>query len=514
MKSRILSLAAIAGMLAATGCSGGGAGTAASGLTPVPPPTTGGTTTTRSASGINATFLVPVPGRSASSAGRDAQYLSPGTNGITVLLGNGAVYVPGNTGTSATASLAQTLPAASNGSQALNYTTPSNNTAPVVGQTLTIKDSAGANTSPACTITAVNLFNPGGVSTVTCTFGAATPVQYVPGNQITFVPTATNAGQQFLIGTQAQSLALAQSASNVPFPATYTGAAGAKYSYSFVPSIVAGYYVFSLNITGLVAGGTYVLGVVTNDFATNKVLSEGSTVATVLPALGGSNTVAATLLPVVFGLSAPPAALVYPPSNGSGGPSPAAALGTYETTLFATDFLGYVIPGNAGLPDNAASAVIAQSNAAAAGNLTFRTYATPGNQVALPLTAPPTGAATGITVAAATATFAANAIIGGYFNDIQSSTNTGTPILNLGPNATIGTPTTYASQNIAGNPLNIICGVATAGVAYKATITSAVPAVATVVGYAVTAGGNYPPTTTTVTLGTLDCTPGLGAVIN
>src|ERR1700694_3530329 len=93
MKSRILSLAAIAGMLVATGCSGGGAGTASSGLTPTTKTPVGGTTTA-SSNGANFSFSFLVPAQTllgTKSVGRKTAYVSPGSSGIQVLLSDGII---------------------------------------------------------------------------------------------------------------------------------------------------------------------------------------------------------------------------------------------------------------------------------------------------------------------------------------------------------------------------------------------------------------------------------------
>ena len=98
VNSRFLTVAAIAGMLVATGCSGGGIKSSSSGLTPTTPATGGSGSSTTSANGasFSLSFLVPVAAGSAnsSSSSRSAQYVSPASTGLQILTSIDGVTTP------------------------------------------------------------------------------------------------------------------------------------------------------------------------------------------------------------------------------------------------------------------------------------------------------------------------------------------------------------------------------------------------------------------------------------
>ena len=164
MTSRILSLAAVIGLLGAAGCSGGGTGaTSTNGILPkTPVPTTGKSGN----SSVQATFLIPESAlqRSTSSAGRSAQYLSPGTGGIDILLGNGQPFTAGagasgNAQSSAVATDNATYPAPPGGTgiaTTVSILTGSyqGGVPAIVGQTLRLVDqTAGGVTFVSATFT-------------------------------------------------------------------------------------------------------------------------------------------------------------------------------------------------------------------------------------------------------------------------------------------------------------------------------------------------------------------------
>ena len=158
MTSRILSLAAVIGLLGAAGCSGGGTGaTSTNGILPKPPVSTTGKSGNSS---VQATFLIPESAlqRSTSSAGRSAQYLSPGTGGIDILLGNGQPFTAGagaagNAQSSAAAADNATYPYPVGGTgvaTTVSILTGSyqGGVTPIIGQTLRLVDQ---NTTPGTT---------------------------------------------------------------------------------------------------------------------------------------------------------------------------------------------------------------------------------------------------------------------------------------------------------------------------------------------------------------------------
>lgn len=527
MTSRILSLAAVIGLLGAAGCSGGGTGTAANGLAPKAPVTTG---STKGTSSLTASFLIPISGvqASAMSAGRKASYLSPGTNGITVLMGNGTLVV-GSTGLSGTAQLTGSVNETGAAAQSANvsFLSASNSTTPVVGQTLTIQHLNNAGNTPSGTSSAVltitAILSPTIVQgTFVADAGAAAnaagggqPAGYnfLAGDLITFTATgASSNGQQFIIGNQNTAAPLTPTpVVNATIPASvYPATATSTYSYNFAPSTVAGYYVFNLTLTGLLPSSALTLGVVTNDTNHNNfVLSEAQQTYTTATSGDTAAYTAFTLKPVINGAFVPAPTFVKPVQLGNPAANPVAVLGTYETTVFAVDELGYIIPNinaeAAGIDNEAAANPMVTVAATTATDLLFRNYTVPGTATGPSLTIAPTTGATAADAVAGQVTFGKTAsdyvnVTGFYY----------TNLLNSAPNS----PTLGGAANPAGTPVNIVCNANKAAVAWGVTIQSAAPA-ASVVGYVLTPGTNYPSNTAfTTALPALNCSPGIGAVIN
>ena len=580
MKSRILSLAAIAGMLVATGCSGGGAGVTGA-TSPVAPPTGG--TPAKGTSSVSASFLIPEAAitKATASNGRTAKYLSPGTGGIDILLGNGTLFstaqgVSGNAQTSGNTTDNAVYPSPAGGVGAANVVSIltgsyQNGTVPVAGQTLRLIDqsSTPGTTFVSATFTVTNVqagntilngtFNSvggnTGYSTPSNTYNATAgvpntpPVGFTAGAVHTFnagslafftqIGASAN-GQQFLVGSQAQPAAftyaaLAPGSVNGVVPASVTQGTAGTFSYSFAPSSQHGYYVFTFTATGLVAATAYTLGVVTFDYNNKYVLSQNQAIITT-PAGGGPSNGAFTLRPVVANIYVPTPTPVFPNPDGSTLPAPSAATNTLETTVFATDEMGYVIENQSTsatgpTPDNlpiaggaAGQGSLFKIAATTAANLTFLKFGatgqTHGGPVALKsVTQSPTGVAGPVVV-----------VVPGVFSiGNNNAAASDVPALNFaGSFFSIGTPTapfTVASGGVstAGNPLNVICNTSGAAVAWGATLTSAAPgtptnanaASNTVVGYAITPGTNYPANgATLLALPAVNCTPGIGGIIN
>ena len=537
MKSRILSLAAIAGMLVATGCSGGGAGVTGVNA-PVAPPTGG--TPAKGTSSISASFLIPVSASQAAamSSGRQAKYLSPGTNGISVLMGNGLAVV-GAAGLSGTAQMTgQTDEDGAGGAtRNVSFLSASNSTTPVVGQTLTITHTSaaiGANVaapgqrSAVFTISAIlsptivqGTFAPGTGAAATQAnppIALATAItSYTAGDLITFVAAgASTNGQQFIVGNQNTGAGLTPAAVvNAPIPSTvFPATAASTYSYNFVPSTVAGYYVFNLTINNLVAGSAMTLGVVTTDLNNkNFVLSEAQQ-AYVVPTSGLTGQVTPfTLKPVVNGVFVPAPSVIIPPQLGNtAAAASSAVVGTLETTVFAVDELGYIIPTVNGaavgsIPDNIPATAMITIAATTPANLVFNRYAAAvTTSSATPLTfVPKAPQAIAVSLAANQFTLGNGAtdfanVTGSFYTAIGSGSAPGT--------------LAFGGTNVAGTPLNVVCNANVASVAWAATIQSAAP-VGSVTGYVLTPGTNYPSNTAfTQALPAINCSPGVGGVIN
>jgi len=576
MTSRILSLAAVIGLLGAAGCSGGGTGaTSTNGILPKTPVLTTGKSGNSS---VQATFLIPESAlqRSTSSAGRSAQYLSPGTGGLDILLGNGQPFTvgagaAGNAQSSAAATDNATYPYPPGGTgvaTTVSILTGSyqGGVTPIIGQTLRLVDQnttagttyvsatftvssvaanntilGGSFSSTGATATtnggysvgtpaynsSANLNTPTGAPNIAPAGSTAAPVGrgFPSGSLAFFTQTSSNsAGQQFLVGTQAQPGALTPAAlapnivsGTIPAGLSGTGATG-TYTYQFAPSGFPGYYVFTFTASGLAAGTAYTLGVVTLDYTKNFVLSEAQQVIST-PALGGQAVAAFTLKPVVNGVYAPAPTIVQPPVNFAL-TAPALALnaglgGTYETTIFATDEMGFSIPtiGTSLAANAPAAGTMITIAPVAAAAVIYKVYTAPANAAGPSLTQAPT-AATGGAIAATLAPGILKigptasdyvSIFGTFFNATSSTANAG-PILG-------------AAGSPIGNPVNMLCQVATTGVTQKATIAStAIPNNAVggtdVVGFVFTPGTNTPAASTVVALPTIDCTPGIGAIIN
>ena len=532
MTSRILSLVAVVGLLGAAGCSGGGTGTAANGIAPVAPPTIG---STKGTSSISASFLIPVSASqtAAMSSGRKAQYLSPGTNGISVLMGNGSLAVGAN-GLSGTAQLTGSVNETGVAGQSVNvsFLSASNSTSPVVGQTLTIQHLNASGNTPANTVSATLTVTAVLASTIiTGTFAASAgatanaaggnPAQpagynFLAGDLITFVATgASTNGQQFIVGNQNTGAGLTPTpVVNAPIPASvFPATAASTYSYNFVPSTVAGYYVFNLTINNLVAGSAMALGVVTTDLNNkNFVLSEAQQ-AYVVPTSGLTGQVTPfTLKPVVNGVFVPAPSVIIPPQLGNPAAASSAVVGTLETTVFAVDELGYIIPTVNGaapgsIPDNIPAAAMITIAATTPANLVFNRYAgATTSSSATPLTFVPKAPQ------AIAASLAANQFtLGNGATDFANVT--GSFYSSIGSGSAPGT-LAFGGTNVAGTPLNVVCNANVASVAWAATIQSAAP-VGSVTGYVLTPGTNYPSNTAfTQVLPAINCSPGVGGVIN
>lgn len=539
MKSRFLSLAAVAALLAATGCSGGGAGLASTGLSPSIPKV--GTPATGTAS-VSASFQIPMSAAQAAalSSGRSAKYLSPGTNGISILLGDGS-SVSGSAGLSGTAQLTGATNETGAAAQSANvsFLSASNSTTPVVGQTLQLTHLNSAGNTPSGTNSAVftitAILSPTIVQGTFAASAGATgnapgggqPAGYnfLAGDLITFTATGpSTTGQKFIVGNQNTAAPLTPTpVVNAPIPSTIFGAtASSSISYSFTPTLPTGlsgnftygYYTFNVTISNITAGKTYTLGVVTNDTAHNNFVLSEAQKAISTPAAGGQSVAAFTLAPVVAGVFVAPPGLVLPRQAGNGANPPAAVIGTYETTVFATDELGYVIPSiGASNPDNAPAAApmitIAPTTSPTA--LSFNKY--PGQPSFITATtlsytfAPPNTIAIAASAVPNVFTLGLGGsdfgnIAGAFFADIITSA----------PNSVTQAANTVGQ--FAGTGLNLVCGLNNAAVAWTATIQSAAPA-ASVVGYKLTPGTNYPSNTAyPISLPAVNCSPGVGGVIN
>jgi hypothetical protein len=546
MTSRILSFVALSGMLMAAGCSGGGAGSALNGAQPLAP-TTGGSTSgaVRGTASISASFKIPAAQaqKILANKGRSPQYLSPGTTGLDVLLGDGTLAT-GSQGLSGTAQLTGTVSETGIAGQTatVTYLSASNTALPVQGQTLTIthliNDANGTpvgSTSAAFTITAPPQAN-GTILTGTFAASAAAAANpasppnpagfnFVAGDLVTFTPTGASIhGQQFIVGSAAGSTALTPTpVVNAPVPATVYGAtASSTVSYGFTSNVADsdGYYTFNITVNGLTPSLPLFLGIVTTDhFNHDYVLSEAQ--AATPTVANGLATYAFTLKPVVTGVYVPAPTVINPPANGSQAAPPVALVGnvggTLETTVFATDELGYTIPDQslfvqpANNPTAAATALISISPVTA-GALTFKVY---GGAVAqttnlteapvLPATIANSAVAGTVSIGGTLASDYAS-YAGTFFRDVLTSTANAGPVLDP------------SGANAAGNPVNVICGVATAGVTWAAKINSSALTPANggtdAVGFTFTPGTNFPSATTTVNLPAVNCVPGIGGVVN
>lgn len=384
-------------------------------------------------------------------------------------------------------------------------------------------------------------------------------VTFPSGSLLQFTQTGNAGGQQFVVGSQnlpgaLTPAALAPGTVSGIISASITGGTAGTYSYTFAPSTNPGYYTFTFNANGLKASTTYVLGVVALDYAKNFVLSENQ--AAITTTAGGIATTAFTLKPVVNGVYVPTPVPVFPPADGSGLPAPIAGTATpsFETTIFAVDEMNYIIPNQSAsatgaTPDNApaAGAFITLGQKVATSAI-FKIYgatdqgASPfnGGTVGTPILAsnltPIPVAGLAVLAPVNTASAGATLLIGATVSDIPLTAFAGTLINDAStPTAPFSLPLNPTAQQpvtglqSAGNPLNIQCGAAgSASTVLTQTLTSTGPnaqGYGSVVGFTIVPFGttnangatvNYPATGATVsaTTTTLNCTPGLGAVIN
>jgi hypothetical protein len=531
MTSRFLSFVALSGMLIAAGCSGGGAGSGSglsSGVTPAAPSTGGSSTgsstsTTANKGSFSISFQVPAADVTASTASsahsRNADYVSPGSTGLQIILSKDGVTTPtfavgtataplqlqptpaggitanttagaygtnttGTVGQTGTAQLSGNIAAGAAAAAVINVNTiPGSTTVtPVVGQSFTITNTD----APAAGVLSLTVKTVSGTPS-TGLLMTATVVTDTPG---------TNA-----VGWTTGDIINFGSSSNLQSTYTYTftpGGTGAG-------AQATGYYTATItfnNMTGSAAGTPYVAGVVLTDTAnSNYVLSEGQTAPFNVGAFGPTTVQTLTLKPVVAGVYIPtPTAL---------------ANGSLESTIFVTDEKGFVIPNqtaNIGLSDNNASLTVAPSTA---GGLTLSDYFNAAGYGTDPvtttsITTAPVIAASAAEASLTVATGVASAtaygnLFGTFFTNYIQPTSPFTLLLN-------GATTQVATNaNGVGNPVNITC--ASAGLqGLKITLTSTTPA--TVGGYTYTAGTNVPATGgVTLTSGTLGSQfPGAGSI--
>ena len=134
MNSRILTFCSLSGILVAAGCGGGGStGSHVSSAIP----TIGGSTTASKGTGsFVASFEIPYSAARASAASsRSPRYLSPGTTGLTILLGNGTASTTAASVAAGTLGGAQTISTPLAGTP-LTYSVATG--AYAVGDTLTV----------------------------------------------------------------------------------------------------------------------------------------------------------------------------------------------------------------------------------------------------------------------------------------------------------------------------------------------------------------------------------------
>jgi hypothetical protein len=551
MIPRILTGVALTGMLAAAGC-GGGSGAGSPPLSSAPTiggsvPAIGGAVPSAKARGsFAASFLIPYSAARASAAtSRSPQYLSPGTTGLTILIGNGTTAnVTGATSTTGNLAVQVSTPVAGAGQVSL----AAGGTAPIAGDTLTIPGitlaANNAGGSDVFTITSVTGTGPYVLTGTWAAAGFGTAPVATAGSAVT---TATTFAQAAVIGSTTAALALAPGTTTKSIPASVNGAtATSSVTSSFAPSSTLGYYLFTATFSNFTAGITEYIGVVTTDLANhNFVLSEGSTTAA-LPATGGQvvPSVTLTLSPVVANIYVPtPTPITSLPAfvDSVGLPNTgiqtavALPLGSLETTVFATDEMGYVIPSTGGTAENAPTFTIAAGTTT---DLTLVKYistthslGTGDAAVASPavtntsLTAvPATGQTslvhaplTGLVISPVVAVTSDYQLVAGAF---LTNILTPTAPYTLATNgATLNGDGTIhgVATNSAGNPLAIKCGSSSSSVAWSAAFTSTVPTVTPpsgLSGYPLTVGTNYPAATKTLTLAPVNCSPGFTVPIN
>jgi hypothetical protein len=598
MTSRFLSFVAALGLLAAAGCSGGGAGSALGGLssgggvTPSAPTSAGGSgstashASTPSNASFTTSFQIPVAGNlSTQSQGRSPLYVSPGSTGLQVVLSaNGTASTGAGASGSAQLSGPLTLTVGSNyvatNSISVSLIPGSSSVTPVVGQLFTVNflptngsylavppnpapgsqsgtfivDSLAANntvltahqvsaTGSALTLATANYGTAGAPPAGTGT--ANVTETYPAGSILTFQGSSS---ASFVVGTATQPAAIIPGTSGtVSIPASVYGAGpNASYTYSFSSpngglGNASGYITGTLTFNGMLASTNFVVGIVLTDTSNsnNYILSEGqSTVFTT--AASGQTAVNLTLNPVVANVYIPP------PVNLTAATAGVFAANSFETTVFATDERGWVIPsityangnalpfpsgGTANVTDNAAEFVITP---AVAGSLTFNVAAYNQLPVASLQTAPTAGAVTNglatLNIGLANGAFAPqNASYANPLGTFITNPKVPTGPFTL-PLNTPGTPPvpTATNANGVGNPLNIACAVSTANVGLKVQLVSTTPAAGAapagpaqlpVAGVVYNPGVNYPAAgATTIPAGsniaTVNCTPSFGITVN
>ena len=261
MTSRILSFVALVGMLGAAGCSGGGAGTATSGLTTKTPvggtivPATGGST-------FSMSFLVPGTGvLGTTSTGRKTAYVSPGSSGIQMLFSDGVVAPTYAVGTAAQPFGLSLTPGTYNVNGAgttygTNATTPATPgfTPGVATNAVTFADTGVAGT----------------IVQIQTTPNSATSVPSVgqtlsvpgPGGQYVGVIQSIGAGSSQQAGYVLQTKETSGAVQSVPVNAQITfqpGGGAAVAATTFTYTIVAqtgstaGYYLVTFTLTTLLA---------------------------------------------------------------------------------------------------------------------------------------------------------------------------------------------------------------------------------------------------------------------
>lgn len=538
MKSRFLSFVALAGMLVAAGCSGGGSAGSTSSLTPGVTPGAGGTSTGSSSAangGIALSFQIPIPSENlgTTSTGRHQLYISPASTGLQILtsLAGAGTFAVGTQGTPL-----QLQASGQTGTVNAGAYGASGAAGCVAGTALTaqlsngfVDNTASPTTYPVNTIPGSASGTPvvGQCFTVTNStnqLSAILKIQSFTGTAasglfmtVVDVSPVAGSGNTFATGNQINILANATS--------------GSTYSYTFTPQTAAtgtlGYYNATVTLSGMNTGVNYVVGVVLTDTAnSNYVLSEGQSAATLVTA-GGPTNIPITLRAVVAGAYLPAGTLMTTAGTATGAPA-----SSYSTTLFATDERGYVIPTTTGTapvtPDDAPAYVITPNTA---GQLTFGIYDLGGGYTQLAntttsLTSPPilpaasynnggtpdgsiNAAGTQVTISAAAGVAPYNNPLGKLFVNYNVPTAPFTLPLVSG---------TTTNANGAGSPLNIVC--AAAGSANVVKITLGTTGTGTIGGYTYSAA-NYPaagPTTlatgTSSNIATVNCTPSIVLPIN
>src|ERR1035441_2379733 len=214
MIPRILTGVALTGMLAAAGC-GGGSGAGSPALSAAPAiggavPAIGGAPAAKARGSFVASFTIPYSAARASAASsRSPQYLSPGTTGLTVLVGNGgASHVPrsarGGTWTLGTTQVS--APTAGAGQVVLSSGSA---TTAVAGDTLTIPGiTLGANGTGGLDVFTITGVDTGTQHTLTGTW-AAVGFGTSPSGTVSLIETsAGTTAQTAVIGSTTAALAL------------------------------------------------------------------------------------------------------------------------------------------------------------------------------------------------------------------------------------------------------------------------------------------------------------------